>query len=133
MRYFKKHLPNSSLLPNGKAIVLNFVDADGIGHLACEVGYVNGQIDSAIQQGIGGWENSDEATYNAAMLKKKVFQPSSKKTRWFRADPSLARKVAGGARKAVEIPVSPRPEPLRVPTPEEMKPRKGLMPREAVV
>lgn len=136
MNYYAKDVPAACFLPDGRKITCEFVGVDGRGYLATELGYYISQINTAIQRRIGGWAAIDAATYTEALKKKQSSDSSPvppKQPAWFRRDPSLARErrravVGGNAPRGIEVPVAPRPEPLRVPAAEEMKPRSGRMP-----
>lgn len=143
MKFWRKEVPSQCYLPDGRKIACDF-QYESVGFISSDNGYVNNQIAKAVAQHIGGWSETDEQTYNTALnelAKKKVQEqsnpnqhPNKTRKQWFRADPSLARKVAGSVgRKSIEVPISPRPDPIRVPTPEQMKPRKGPIPKEAFI
>lgn len=135
-KYWKKEVPGECWLPDGRKITVDFVGADGDGWIASDVGYINHQIGLAVQQGVGGWVAATEAEYEAAVKKKANAPESSKRNSLFRANaPFNHNRNAGpaGRGSSIEVPVSPKADPIRVPTPDQMKPRRGPIPREVFI
>lgn len=133
VRYFKKEIPTECWLPDGRKIHCDFIDEGGTGWIATSVGYIVHQIDLAISQQVGGWVNATQQEYEDS-LKKKPFRSGSSNP--FRANrPFKANQGAVGAGEgsSIEVPLPPRPDPVRVPTADQMKPRKGPILEEMIV
>lgn len=140
MKYWENELPSEQCyLPNGRKIQCDFI-YDDRSWLCSGTGFVNLQIENAIQRHIGGWVQSTQERYGEALKKKQTESP--KKSQWFRPDQrSLSQPrhgqngVAGSVatKRGIEVPLQPRPDPIRVPTPDQMRPRKGPIPKEAII
>ena len=138
MKFWQNEIPTAECyLPDGRKIQMDFI-VDEKGYVQSGNGYLNNQIATAIASHVGGWVETTEAEYNEA-LKKKQTNPAQP-SKWYRADslrvpnPFGDRAAAGRvAGRSVEVPLQPRPDPVRVPTPDQMKPRKGPIPREAII
>jgi len=137
-RYFAKELPLMSFLPNGERIHVDYTDpVTSLGMLATSVGYVVQQIEAAIRENSGGWLESSEKAYLEGLENLKKKAPPQPKSA-FRADrrgqslqlPGLA---VAGKTEVDHTPPPPKPEPIRVPTPEQMRPRVGPIPKEAFI
>lgn len=142
MKYWENELPSQQCyLPNGKKITCDFV-YDDRSWMASSIGFVNLQIENAIQRHIGGWCESSQDRYETALKKKASNSTGTKKQQWFRPDQRSLNQprhnlgaVAGSVatKRGIEVPVQPRPDPIRVPTPEQMRPRKGPIPKESII
>lgn len=130
MRYWLKELPEENCyLPTGQKVVLDFVGVNGDGFISSENGFVNAQLAKAVQSHIGGWVEIDQIRYDEE-LKKKAQHPASvsrrKSPAWraYRNNlPDAARAAEGRSVEAVAFVPAPKPEPLKVPTPEQLRPR----------
>jgi len=137
MNYWMKEIADGdSWLPDGRKIQVDFVDSNNNGWIGTEVAYVNRQIAMAVNQGIGGWVPATKDQYDDALKKKGTRQVQESTHGLYRASQPLnqTRNAAGAVvASSIEVPVPPKPDPIRVPTPEQMKPRKGPIPKEALL
>lgn len=134
--YWMKEIPESCYLPDGRQITVDFVGVDGNGYLQTSVGYLNHQLAIAVKDGIGGWVVSTEQQYQEALKKNETKTPLQRRNNLYRANqlPTPRRNAAGAVEaSSIEIPMAPKPDPIRVPTPDQMRPRKGPIPKEAFI
>lgn len=135
IRYWRKEVGGEVWLPTGPKISSDF-EYMGDGYISTSVGFLNHQMTLAVAQGIGGIVELTKEQFEE-ILKKKSSQPeSSRRNNLYRANQPLSQtRNAGGAAKAssIEVPVPPKPDPIRVPTADQMRPRKGPIPKEAFI
>lgn len=132
--YFKKEVSANIYAPNGRKILADF-ELDGDGFIATDNGFVATEIKNAISRQIGGFVEISEAEYQEAEKKKGLSTPREPETlgsvlkeRSNFLNPPVAQPVAN-----VERGIGPpKPEPARVPTPEELRPRRGRPPKVTI-
>jgi hypothetical protein len=125
----------TALLPNGQSIRLDFVeDEEQAGYLATANGYIINQIRAAIASHSGGWVEVTEADYLAALKKKLKPNPSwlkRQRARGLTAGVFQPRETGGLGAQSAEAIVAAKPDPITVPTPEQLKlpprPRVGKL------
>lgn len=135
LRYWRKEVGGDIWLPDGKKLSGEF-EFNGDTFLSTSVGYLNHQLSLAQKEGIGGISEMTKEQFED-IVKKKSSQPESpRRNNLYRANPPFSpRGNAAGAGRAssIEVPVPPKPDPIRVPTADQMKPRKGPIPKEAFI
>lgn len=135
LRYWRKEVGGEIWLPGGTKVQGDF-EFNGDSYLSTSVGFLNQQLGLAAQQGIGGISEMSQQDFEN-IVKKKSSQPESpRRNNLYRANQPLNqnRGVAGAAKaSSIEVPVPPKPDPIRVPTADQMKPRRGPIPKEAFI
>lgn len=134
LRYWRKEVGGEIWIPDGKKLQGDF-EYNGDTYISTSVGYLNHQLSLAVQQGIGGISEMTKEDFES-VLKKKAQPESPRRNNLYRANQPLNQnRNAGGAAKAssIEVPVPPKPDPIRVPTADQMRPRKGPIPKEAFI
>lgn len=130
--YFRKEVSSNVYAPNGRKILADF-DLNGDGYIGTDNGFTATEIKNAISRGIGGFVEISETDYQDALKKKEQYTPRGPETLGNLFSARLQQQtqpIAGPV--AVERGVGqPKPEPARVPTPEELRPRRGRPPKAA--
>jgi hypothetical protein len=129
--WFKLEAANglSVTLPSGHRLSVDFIDDETLdGYLASENGFIVNQIRSAIGERRGGWVEISQSDYDAA-VKKKASPPSKRSLR--RLNAGMFQPRVNRSEDAAFAEVGARPDPIAVPTKEQMKlpprPRVGKM------
>jgi hypothetical protein len=131
--WFKQEAATNGLsvaLPSGHRVSLDLIDDETLdGYLATLNGFVVNQIRSAIAERRGGWLEISEGAYNEAVKKKA--QPPSRKANLRRLNAGMFQPRVNRSEDAAFAEVGARPDPIAVPTKEQMKlpprPRVGKM------
>ena len=133
--YFKKYGAGyASFTQAGFKITPDFIGQDNFGYVKTDDSYLSTQIKKAIANQTGGWSAIDQAAYDEAFTKKNL-PPKPKPQRVLSArqpfpvlaaqQPRDVGRVANVANKP--LPHTLRPDPIQVPSVEQMRPRSGKL------